>query len=266
MRLETFAGQVLAARDLDPVVYTVRRAILSREMTEAFLTAYWILLDPGPACFVAEDRCRWAALKTVIATEAKPNGDPWPRVRLRCRLRGPVAERFLDDLRRRCGSLPGVARRLTASGPKHARDVIREARFLGFDRATADLVAVQLRKILDQPLRFGEAWALRGPETRAAARLLWEEAGIEPRERDPRVWLRYALARLRRAFGPRMLPQDAAAVLRRWRLAREGRYEIGEETRRLKESLEAWVPYATLASRMLNALPRRGSDEVSPDR
>lgn len=260
MRLETFAREVLLARDLDPVSYTVRRAVLGQEMTEAWLAAYWVLLDPGAACYVADTRYRWSHLEELVRPDALPDDRPWARPLSRRRFRGVEALQFLDALRKRCGSLQGVARFVRGTGTKHARDVIRQAREIGFDRATADLAAVHVRKVLGDPLRFGEAWALRGDEVQAAARLLWEEAGIEPRERDRRVWVRYALARLRRAFGSRMLPQDSAALLRRWVRKREGGDDV-TETSRLKGSLQAWVPFTTLASRLLWVLPRPRGEE-----
>jgi hypothetical protein len=264
LRLETFARDLLRARDLDPVSYTARRGLFSRDLTEAWLAAYWVLLDPGAACYVADSRFQWRRLRELVRAEALPDGRPWPRVAARRRFRGDGADRFLLELRRRAGSLSGVVRRVVGQpDPKHARDVIRRARELGFDRETADLAAVHVYKVLGHRLRFGEAYALRWPLAREAATLLWNEAGIERRERDVRVHLRYAMARLRRAFGPRMLPQDTAAILRRWASIRGGSkgWEIGVETGALRSSLEAWAPFTPLASRLIAALPRPGGEE-----
>ncbi|MDB5177565.1 MAG: hypothetical protein JWN75_1233 [Candidatus Saccharibacteria bacterium] len=259
--LKAFGARLIETGDLDPIYVALVGAQLDREQTKRWLLAYWMFYHAGFASYASEREGSvfWAVIERAAynLTES-PVGGRWPRGTERRHFRGDkcvnavgwfanqaTPEYFVDRLSMPSGM--GGYEVLT-----HKAVIARATRWPQFGPWIAFKVADMLERCLGVPVAFSNEVALLYKEPAKCLDILYDVTATPTSDtyRDLEEWAM-------RMPAPPLLDrpcshQEIETVLCKYKSHLGGHYEVGKDTKELREGLEGW---GKTAKKLLAAAP-----------
>lgn len=246
-----FGRQLIASRDLDPVYVVLHQAQFDHITLRKWLLAYWCFYHCGTASWVAEQPDYWAAM--YVAARSKD----YPRSSERRHFRADNALESIDYLEGR--GIDDLLNPLENMTLPVASVISHVQSWVGFGPWISFKVADMLERLGLANVQFDRASALLFDSPREACRLMWRRYSQGPHE--PECVEEWAVNVILACLGKELAPpryerpinvQEVETILCKWKAYLSGHYEIGKDTREVREGLLRFAR-VKLAQRLLRA-------------
>jgi len=277
--IRVFGDHLLFSGDLDPVYVALTGVDWHWKTLYQWLIAYWCFYSCGFASWVAgkDGRDFWGHM--IIAAENKtlaPCGDRWPRGRERRHFRGEQGISTVRDLARVYGDQPYDMVRVILNGAPDYREVTRRVKdHRGFGPWISFKVADMVDRVVGQRVDFDEAAVFMFKDPVKAAFMYWNQQhdreleGPVPTGQEEEIihsvvaeLIDYFAGHMKHMAPPRkdrlVNLQEIETILCKWKSHLHGHYPLFNDIKEIREGLEPWLPYASLAREFDKHLPKEG--------
>lgn len=231
-----FGRQLLTTDDLDPLYVALHGAALDRRQLYRWLISYWCYYHAGLSCYLSEQKLFYPAMLVVAR-----GGTDFPRGTERRHFRGSLAITSIEKIQSRFPQPEKLIDWLVDVSPLTADCVMSRVKQLhGFGTWICWKVPDMLERLGLFPIRFGEHnlkdmfdSSLKGA-AEVCKRYLKTTSLVAAH--------RYLLERLSCSAPPlhdRLINvQEAETIFCKWKSHLNGHYEVGKDTRDIREGLE----------------------------